>query len=58
MPPKYKAQIGILARDLQKHVAMHRSRIAAASEIYLGPRARYGEADRFVHAPFGRRAYL
>lgn len=38
--PKYKSQIGISARDLQKHVAVHRSRIAAASEIYRRDRAR------------------
>ncbi|EEV18057.1 hypothetical protein CAMGR0001_0812 [Campylobacter gracilis RM3268] len=40
MPPKYKSQIGISARDLQKHVAVHHSRIAAAFEIYLGLPAR------------------
>lgn len=58
MPPKYKSQIGILARDLQKRVAVHRSRIAAAFEIYLGLLARQGGADRLVYAPFRRRAYL
>ena len=42
MPPKYKSQIGISARDLQKRVAVHRSRIAAAFEIYLGLLARQG----------------
>ena len=40
MPPKYKSQIGISARDLQKHVAVHRSRIAAAFEIYRRDGAR------------------
>jgi len=40
MPPKYKSQIGISARDLQEYVAVHRSRIAAALEIYLGLPAR------------------
>ena len=40
MPPKYKSQIGISARDLQKRVAVHRSRIAAAFEIYRRDRAR------------------
>ena len=40
MPPKYKSQIGISARDLQKRVAMHRSRITAVFEIYRRDRAR------------------
>jgi hypothetical protein len=40
MPPKYKSQIGISVRDLQKYVAVHRSRTAAAFEIYRRDRVR------------------
>ena len=40
MPPKYSRKSVFLARDLQKYVAVHRSRIAAAFEIYLGLLAR------------------
>jgi len=45
IPPKYKSQIGISARDLQKHVAVHRSRIAPPHLKFIGTIERGGSSS-------------